>query len=49
MSCTVAIRPKIIERPTPEIVRDAEAWALFLVEHVPANMRHELGRLLMAR
>jgi hypothetical protein len=50
MKCTVAIRPKPPpEKPAPQIpVDDAEALALFLVEHVPASTRRELGRLLIA-
>jgi hypothetical protein len=30
-----------------QIPHDAESWALFIVEHVPASTRRELGLLLL--
>jgi hypothetical protein len=50
MKCAVATRPKALTpKLAPQIpVDDAEALALYLVEHVPPAMRRELGRLLMA-
>jgi len=50
MKCAVATRPKALTpKLAPQIpVDDAEALALYLVEHVPPAMRRELGRLLTA-